>query len=136
MAACRRAWSIVTLVALLVGGLLYLNARRPIPVVRVAKVMHTDLKTVISSNGKVEPGDPETIRARFDGFVSRVIAMEGATVRAGALLLTMDDTQVRAQLEQVRAELASEQADLRAAREGGRADELAKLTGDLRAAEA
>src|SRR5256885_2303441 len=121
MAVRRRVWSILGLVVLLIGGLLYLNARRPIPTIRVASVMRTDLKTVISSNGKVEPVDPETLRARFDGFVSRVIATEGASVRVGELLLTMDDTQVRAQLEQVRAELASEQADLRAAQGGGRA---------------
>jgi HlyD family secretion protein len=90
---------------------------------------------MIASNGKVEPVAPQTLRARFDGFVSRVIAVEGKSVRSGELLLTLDDTQVRAQLEQARAQLAAEEADLRAAEAGGRADELARLAGDLRAAE-
>jgi HlyD family secretion protein len=91
---------------------------------------------MISTNGRVEPVEPYTLRARFDGFVSRVVAMEGESVRRGELLLTMDDTQIRAQLEQARAQLASEQADLRIAESGGRADELARISGDLRAAEA
>lgn len=132
----RRVWIIVGLVAALIGGLLYLNGRRQPPLVRVAKVVRSDLKSVISSNGKVEPVAPSTLRARFDGFVSRVVAVEGETARPGELLLTMDDTEVRAQLEEARAELASEGADLRAAQSGGRADELARITGDLRASEA
>jgi HlyD family secretion protein len=132
----RRVWSILGLVVVCVAGLLYLNGRRPVPLVRVATVTRTDLKSVIASNGKVEPVAPGTLRARFDGFVSRVVATEGQDVRQGQLLLTMDDTQVRAQLEQARAELAAEQADLRSAQAGGRADEMTRLTGDLRVGEA
>lgn len=132
----RRVWMILGLVVVCVGGLLYLNGRRPAPLVRVAQVSRTDLTSVIASNGKVEPVAPSTLRARFDGFVSRVVATEGQSVRRGELLLTLDDTQMRAQLEQARAQLADQQADLRLARAGGRADEMARLTGDLRASEA
>ena len=132
----RRLWLILGLAAACVVALLYWNGRSPAPLVRVGKVTRGDLKSVIASNGKVEPVAPSTMRALFDGFVSRVVASEGKTVRRGELLLTMDDTQVRSQLEQARAQLAAEQANLRAAEAGGRADELARLTGDLRAAEA
>ena len=96
----RRVWVILGLVVVCVGGLLYLNGRRPVPLVRVAKVSRTDIKSVIASNGKVEPVAPSTLRALFDGFVSRVVAVEGKSVRKGEMLLTLDDTQVRAQLEQ------------------------------------
>jgi HlyD family secretion protein len=132
----RRVWVILGLAGVSLVGLLYLNGRRSAPLVRVANVARTDLKSMITSNGKVEPVAPQTLRARFDGFVSRVVAVEGRSVRAGELLLTLDDTQVRAQLEQARAQLAAEDANLRAAEAGGRADELARLAGDLRAAEA
>lgn len=132
----RRVWVIVGLVALLVGGLLYLNGRHQPAPVKVARVARTDLKSMISSNGKVEPVAPNTLRARFDGFVNRVVAVEGKSVKTGELLLTMDDTEVRAQFEQARAELAAEEADLRSAQSGGRADEMARVTGDLRASEA
>ena len=132
----RRLWVIVGLAALSVGGLLYLNGRHQPALVKVAKVTRTDLKSLISSNGKVEPVAPNSLRARFDGFVNKVVAVEGKSVRTGEVLLTMDDTEVRARLEQARAELGTEEADLRAAQSGGRADELAKVTGDLRASEA
>lgn len=132
----RRVWSILAVVAVCVAGLLYLNGRRPAPLVRLATVTRTDLKSVITSNGKVEPVAPGTLRARFDGFISSVVAVEGKNVRQGELLMTLDDTQVRAQLEQARAQLAAEQADLKSAQAGGRSDELARITGDLRAGEA
>jgi HlyD family secretion protein len=132
----RRAWLILGLVAALIAGLLYLNGRRSVAVVRVATVTRTNIRSVISSNGKVEPISPSTLRARFDGFVNRVVASEGKNVRAGELLLAMDDTQIRAQLEQARAELSAEQANLRVAQAGGRADEFARLNGDLQAAQA
>jgi len=132
----RRVWVILGLAGVSVGGLLYLNGRRPAPLLRITNVTRADLKSMIASNGKVEPVAPQTLRARFDGFVSRVVAVEGQSVRAGELLLTLDDAQVRAQLEQARAQLAAEEAGLRAAEAGGRADELARLAGGLRAAEA
>jgi HlyD family secretion protein len=127
---------VVGLIVVCVGILLYLNARRPAPSVHVTQVVRTDIKSVISSNGKVEPVAPATLRAKFDGFVNRVVATEGKAVRRGELLLTLDDTQVRAQLDQARAELAAEQAELRVAQAGGRADEAVRLSGDLRAGEA
>jgi HlyD family secretion protein len=129
-------WVILGLAGVSVGGLLYLNGRRPAPLLRIANVTRADLKSMIASNGKVEPVAPQTLRAQFDGFVSRVVAVEGQSVRAGELLLTLDDAQVRVQLEQARAQLAAEEAGLRAAEAGGRADELARLAGGLRAAEA
>jgi HlyD family secretion protein len=132
----RRLWIIVGLVVVCVAALLYLNGRRPAPLVRVAQVTRTDMKSVIASNGKVEPSAPGTLRARFDGFVSRVLVAEGQSVRRGELLLTLDDTQVRADLDQSRAQLAAEQAELRSAQAGGRADEMTRLTGDLRSGEA
>ena len=132
----RRVWMIIGLTVAGVAALLYLNARRPAPPVRLTQIVRTDIRSVIVSNGKVEPVAPATLRAKFDGFVTRVVAAEGKSVRKGELLLTLDDTQVRAQLDQARAELSAEQAELAMAQAGGRADELARLSGDLRAGEA
>src|SRR3990170_2180824 len=131
----RGLWLVLGLAVVFVAGLLYLNGRRPVSRVRVAQVARVDLRSMIASNGKVEPVVPHTLRARYDGFVSRVVAVEGKTVRSGELLLTLDDTQVRAQLEQARAQLAAEAADLRAAEAGGRADQLVRLAGGLGAAQ-
>jgi HlyD family secretion protein len=133
----RRVWLFVGGAALLAFGLLYyLNSRRPVPQVTLAPLTRGNLNSWITSNGKVEPVNPYALRAKFDGFVTAVPAVEGSAVRPGELLVTLDDSELRAQLDQERAQLASEQDDLRAAEAGGRANQLARVTGDLRVAEA
>jgi len=132
----RRVWLLLGFAMLLVVLLLYLNSRRPSARVAVVQASRETFRSSISSNGKVEPIMPYSLRAKFDGFVDRVIAAEGKNVKKGDLLLTMDDRDVRAQLDQARAQLASQEDDLRAARAGGRADLVAKLGADLRSADA
>jgi HlyD family secretion protein len=131
----RRVWLLLGLAIVLVVFLLYLNSRRPSARVAVVQASHETFRSSISSNGKVEPIMPYSLRAKFDGFVDRVIAAEGKNVKKGDLLLTMDDRDIRAQLDQARAQLAAQQDDLRAARAGGRPDQAAKLGADLKSAE-
>ena len=132
----RRVWLLLALAVALVVVLLYLNSRRPSARVAVVQASHQTFRSSISSNGKVEPIMPYSLRAKFDGFVERVVAAEGKNVKKGDLLLTLDGRDIRAQLDQARAQLALQEDDLRAARSGGRADQAAKLSADLRSAEA
>jgi HlyD family secretion protein len=132
----RRVWLLLGLAMVLVVLLLYLNSRRPSARVAVVQASRETFRSSISSNGKVEPIIPYSLRAKFDGFVDRVIAAEGRNVRKGELLLTLNANAIRSQLDQARAQLAAQEDDLRAARAGGRADQAAKLASDLRSAEA
>jgi HlyD family secretion protein len=132
----RRVWLLLGLAMIVVVVLLYLNSRRPSARVAVVQASRETFRSSISSNGKVEPIIPYSLRAKFDGFVDRVIAAEGKNVKKGELLLTIDARAIRSQLDQARAQLAAQEDDLRAARAGGRADQAAKLASDLRSAEA
>jgi len=132
----RRVWLLLGAAALLGIVLFYLNGRRPAPRVTLAPLTRGNLISWITSNGKVEPVNPYALRAKFDAFVTAVPAVEGHAVRTGELLVSLDDSALRSQLDQDRAQLASEEDDLRAAEAGGRANQLARLTGDLRVAEA
>ena len=131
----RRVWLLLGFAVALIVFLLYLNSRRPSARVAVVQASRQTFRSSITSNGKVEPIMPYSLRAKFDGFVNQVIAAEGKNVTKGALLLTMEDRDIRAQLDQARAQLASEEEDLRAARSGGRADLAAKLGADVKSAE-
>src|SRR5690242_3390841 len=131
----RRVWLLLGFAMLAAVFLLYLNSRRPSARVAVVQASQQTFRSSITSNGKVEPIMPYSLRAKFDGFVDRVIAAEGKNVKKGDLLLTLDARAIRAQLDQARAQLAAQQDDLRAARAGGRADQLAKLSADLKSAE-
>ena len=73
----RRVWSLLGFAMLLAVVLLYLNSRRPSARVAVVQASRQTLSSSISSNGKVEPIVPYSLRAKFDGFVDRVIAIRG-----------------------------------------------------------
>jgi HlyD family secretion protein len=106
------------------------------PEMPVARVARGDVSAWIASNGKVEPTEPHVIVAHLDGFVREVLVSEGAVAAPGQLLLTLDDTALRAQLAQAKEELLAAQEQLRIANAGGNAEERAKLEEDLHRADA
>ena len=137
MSLSRRAWYLLGGAALLAIILLYyVNGRRPVPQATLAPVTRGSLNSWITSNGKVEPVHPYALRAKFDGFATAVPAIEGHRVRTGELLVTLDDSDLRAQLDQERAQLAAEQDQLKSAQSGGDQKELASLVNDLKVAKA
>jgi len=132
----KRVWFLLIAAGVAIVGLLYAGSRRPPTPVTVVRVIRADLDSSITSNGKVEPVMPYSLRAKYDGFVDRVLAMEGQAVNAGQLLVVLNSSDEQAQLDQARAQLASEEEDLRAAKAGGHPDQVARLADDLRSAEA
>lgn len=104
------------------------------PQVPVATVARQDLSSSITSNGKVEPISPFTARAGFPTFVQSVKAKEGQMVRKGELILTLESSDMRAQLAQARANLLTAQTDLQNAKAGGAPEQVAQLRADLKSA--
>jgi HlyD family secretion protein len=134
----KRKW-VVLLVA---GGLgvvfliVLLASRGQVPVVRYITIGREDLSASIASNGKVEPISPTIAHAEFPTFVEKVSATEGQAVHRGEVILTLDASDIRAQLSHARADLIAAQSDMRNARAGGPPDEVAQLGGDLAKAQA
>ena len=102
-----------------------------------AATVHTGpLEVWVTTNGIVEPTDPHQLRAPASAFVRTVDAVEGQVVKKGAVLMTVDFSQQRAELARAREELATAQHDLRNAEAGGAADDRAQIESDLRKADA
>jgi len=120
------------LIAVIIGAVI-LGGRGP--QVPVAKVTRQDLSSSITSNGKVEPITPFTARAGFPTFVQTVNAKEGQIVQKGELILTLESSDMRAQLAQARANLLTAQTDLQNARAGGAPEQVAQLSADLKSAQ-
>src|SRR5712691_2070157 len=113
-----------------------LSGRKPIPKVTAVTPMRENLVSSITSNGKVEPIAPYVMRAQLDTFVEQVRAKEGQTVRKGQVILELDVKDAAARLSEAKGKLLKAQDDLRAARAGGRADDAARVAGDLAKAQA
>jgi HlyD family secretion protein len=128
----RQKSGIVILAAgLLVLVLVVLAVRKPPPAVPVVSLSRTDLSQTITSNGKVVPINPTIARAEFPTFVSRVSAVEGQAVHRGQLILTLDSSDIKAQLSQAKGDLIAAQTQLKYARAGGSPADVAQLNSDL-----
>jgi HlyD family secretion protein len=124
-------WVSVATIAVVAGGLSFAARMVDAPEMPVSRVARKDVSVWIASNGKVEPTEPHLIVAHLDGFVREVHVTEGAVAAPGQLLLTLDATELRAQLAHAREELLAAQEQMRIAIAGGNAEELAKLEEDL-----
>ena len=116
--------------------LIKLSGRKPAPKISAVMPVRENLVSSISSNGKVEPISPYVMRAQLDTLVEKMNISEGQQVKKGQLLMELDVKDAAAQLAGTRAKLLQAEDDLRAAKAGGRPDEVAKVLGDLAKAQA
>jgi HlyD family secretion protein len=125
-----------TLLFLLLAGivafvLIKVSGRQPVAKISAVKPFRQNIVSSITSNGKVEPIAPFSIRAQLDTFVEKVNVSEGQNVKKGQLLLELNVKDAAAQLANAKSRLLRAQEDLRAARAGGRTDDAARVSGDL-----
>jgi HlyD family secretion protein len=124
------------LVFLLVAGivayyLVWISGRQPVAKISATTPVRRNIVASISSNGKVEPIAPVTVRAQLDTFVARVHVLEGQSVKKGQLLIALNVKDAASQLAAARVRLLRAEDDLRVANTGGRMDEAARINGDL-----
>lgn len=71
--------------------------------------------SIVTLSGRIE-GDDSAIAPKVAGRLLEIRVREGDSVRAGAVIATLDDSQVRAQHEQAQAALQSAEAQAQSAR--------------------
>src|SRR5262252_199255 len=92
--------------------------------VRAEEVTRQDIANVISTNGKIEPVQNFEAHAPTAATVKRVLINEGDRVKAGQLLVQLDDADARAQAAKALALLRAAEADLQAIQSGGTHEEV------------
>ena len=116
--------------------LVRISGRQPVAKVSATTPVRRNIVASISSNGKVEPIAPVTVRAQLDTFVTRIHVTEGQNVKRGQLLFELNVKDAASQLAAAKVRLLRAEDDLRVARTGGRTDEAARVNGDLAKAQA
>jgi HlyD family secretion protein len=99
--------------------------------VRTAAVEQRAIRSLVSTNGKIEPVDNFEAHAPVAASVRRVLIKEGDSVKKGQLLLVLDDADARAQAARTQTQLRAAQADLSAAQRGGNREEVLSLEAQL-----
>jgi HlyD family secretion protein len=132
----NRTLLFLALAAIVAFVLVRLSGRQPVAKISATTPVRQNIVSSISSNGKVEPISPYTVEARLDTFVEKVLVVEGQNVKKGQLLLRLDVRDAASQLDAARRRLLQARDELRSAQAGGRADEAARINGDLAKAQA
>lgn len=110
--------------------------------VTTATASRKTIRSVISTNGKVEPVHNFEPHAPVGTTVKRVLVKEGDHVKKGQLLVELDAANARSQAAQAQAQVRSAQADVSALGRGGNQEEvmtteaqLVKARGDYQTAQ-
>lgn len=130
---------VIVVVALVVVAVLIftgINRRRVNTPVRAEKVVRQEIASIISTNGKIEPINSFEAHAPAPATVNRVLVAEGDHVKAGQLLVKLDDAEARSQAARALAQLRSAEAALSGVKAGGTQEELLTTRADLTKAQA
>lgn len=88
----------------------------PAPEVTAAKVLFNEVRDWADFTGRLEPVERVEVRPRVGGFVESVAFVEGAEVKRGQLLFTIDARPFQATVDRLRAERDRAAAELALAR--------------------
>jgi HlyD family secretion protein len=99
--------------------------------VRVAKAQRGPIRSLVSTNGKVEPLHNFEAHAPIATTVKRLLVKEGDRVKKGQLLVQLDDADIRAKAASAQAQIRAAQADQSALKTGGTQEEVITLNSQL-----
>lgn len=99
--------------------------------VRATTVQRGPIRSLVSTNGKIEPIQNFEAHAPISTTVKRLLVKEGDHVRKGQLLLQLDDADIRTQAARAQAQVKTAQADQAALGTGGTHEEVITVTAQL-----
>jgi HlyD family secretion protein len=101
------------------------------PKVNFTRVKRQTLVSTLPTNGKAEPFEWQAVRAETGGLVSRVAVEEGRSVAKGAVMATIADAALEADIDTAEAKVAEARANLASLEAGGRPAEVADIETNL-----
>jgi len=99
--------------------------------VRSIAVERGPIRSVVSTNGKIEPVLNFEAHAPIATTVKRLLVKEGDHVRKGELLLELDNADIRTQAARAQAQIKAAQAEQSALKTGGTQEEVLTLNSQL-----
>src|SRR5579863_2500985 len=128
----RHRW-IVTTIAIVAAVVLLASfmSREPAVPVRAVNPQRGTIRSVVSTNGKVEPLQNFEAHAPVGTTVKKIRVREGDQVKKGQLLVQLDDAQARSQAARAQAQVLAAEADLNAIQKGGNREEVLTLESQI-----
>jgi HlyD family secretion protein len=128
----RNRW-LVWAVAIAVAVVLLASfmSRGDVVPVRVATVGRSTIRSIVSTNGKVEPLRSFESHAPVGTTVKELLVKEGQPVKKGQLLARLDDAEASSQATRALAQVRAAQAEISAVQSGGNREEVLTLESQL-----
>lgn len=128
----RRILVRVALLAIVIGiGALIWAFNRPDQPVRTTYAKRQDMTTTVTTNGKIEPIQNFEAHSPSALIVRRILVQSGQQVKAGQLLMQLDDVDARAQAAKATADLRAAEAESNSVQHGGSQEEVLSVDADL-----
>jgi HlyD family secretion protein len=124
-------WVIFLAVIALIGFLVHAFTRDVVEIRAAEVTRQGNLISSVSTNGKVEPIEEFPAYAPAPGIVDKIYVDEGQKVKAGELLIKLDDSDTVARLASANATLRTAEATMHDLTAGGSQEERIVLSGDL-----
>jgi HlyD family secretion protein len=101
------------------------------PRVNFVRVQRQKLVSTLPTNGKAEPAEWQAVRVETGGVVSSIAVQDGQAVAKGAIMATISDPTLQAEIDAAQAKVAEARANLAAVEAGGRPAELTDIENNL-----
>src|SRR5579864_7802597 len=122
-------WSVGAVIAVIVLAS-FISRDDSLPVM-TARVSRNTIRSVISTNGKVEPLQNFEAHAPVGTTVKKILVKEGDQVKKGQLLVQLNDAEARSQAARAQAQVQSAAADLNVIQKGGNREEVLTLESQI-----
>jgi HlyD family secretion protein len=99
--------------------------------VHAANAERSTVRSIVSTNGKVEPQQSFEAHAPVGTTVKKLLVKEGYHVKKGQLLVQLDDAEARSQAARALAQVRASQADVSAIQSGGSREEVLTVEAQL-----
>jgi HlyD family secretion protein len=123
----RRWWIWIASALVLLLLILYSYLHQTPLKVHAVTVKRGSIRSLVSTNGKVEPVQNFEAHAPIATTVKRLLVKEGDHVRKGQMLLELDDSDIRSRAARAHAQIKTAQANLAATNNSGTQEELITL---------
>ena len=127
----RHRW-ITAIIAIAAAVVLFASlSRDPAVPVRAVTAQRGTIRSVVSTNGKVEPLQNFEAHAPIATTVKKLLVREGDHVRKNQLLVQLNDAKARSQAAQAKAQVLSADADFSGIQSGGNREEVLTLESQI-----
>lgn len=103
--------AIVLVTGALAGTAYYKKTAKPAVAYATAAVERGDLQAVVSATGTISPVNSVDVSSKITGLIEEVKVAENDQVKAGQILILLDDTRLKSQVSQAQAKLSNAAAN-------------------------